>query len=134
MIRAYNTDAATRSTDCKRFDKVAERILKEVPGCVISVDQAFRDSDLAIDFAEDVAELEYPSVLRIIEIFEEEDAVAKISSIHVNGWYGTQSKLTMSRRFAEERLGLDIDSHKENFVFCGDSPNDGSMFDFFRMN
>ena len=131
MIRAYDTDAATRSTDRKRLDKVAARILKEVPGCAISVDQAFRDSDLAIDFAEDVPELDEPSVLRIKEIFEEEDAVAKISSIHVNGWYGTYSKLTMSRRFAKERLGLDIDSHKENFVFCGDSPNDGSMFEFF---
>ena len=102
-----------------------------MPGCAISVDQAFRDSDLAIDFAEDVPELDEPSVLRIKEIFEEEDAVAKISSIHVNGWYGSYSKLTMSRRFAKERLGLDIDSHKENFVFCGDSPNDGSMFEFF---
>ena len=131
MIRIYETEEATRRKDRKRLDKVAARILKEVPGCAISMDQAFRDSDLAIDFAEDVPELDEPSVLRIKEIFEEEDAVAKISSIHVNGWYGTYSKLTMSRRFAKERLGLDVDLQKENFVFCGDSPNDGSMFEFF---
>ena len=131
MIRAYDTDELTRTSDRKRLDNIAERILTEVPGCAISVDQTFRDTDLAIDIAEDVPELDEPSVLRIKEIFEEEGAVAKVSSIHVNGWYGTYSKLTMSRRFAIERLGLDVDSRKENFVFCGDSPNDGSMFEFF---
>ena len=131
MIRAYDTDELTRTSDRKRLDNIAERILTEVPGCAISVDQTFRDTDLAIDIAEDVPELDEPSVLRVKEIFEEEGAVAKVSSIHVNGWYGTYSKLTMSRRFAIERLGLDVDSRKENFVFCGDSPNDGSMFEFF---
>ena len=131
MIRAYDTDELTRTSDRKRLDNIAERILTEVPGCAISVDQTFRDTDLAIDIAEDVPELDEPSVLRIKEIFEEEGAVAKVSSIHVNGWYGTYSKLTMSRRFAIERLGLDVDILKENFVFCGDSPNDGSMFEFF---
>ena len=131
MIRAYDTDELTRTSDRKRLDNIAERILTEVPGCAISVDQTFRDTDLAIDIAEDVPELDEPSVLRIKEIFEEEGAAAKVSSIHVNGWYGTYSKLTMSRRFAIERLGLDVDSRKENFVFCGDSPNDGSMFEFF---
>ncbi|MBT6533867.1 MAG: HAD-IIB family hydrolase [Marinovum sp.] len=131
MIRAYDTDELTRTSDRKCLDNIAERILTEVPGCAISVDQTFRDTDLAIDIAEDVPELDEPSVLRVKEIFEEEGAVAKVSSIHVNGWYGTYSKLTMSRRFAIERLGLDVDSRKENFVFCGDSPNDGSMFEFF---
>ena len=131
MIRAYDTDELTRTSDRKRLDNIAARILTEVPGCAISVDQTFRDTDLAIDIAEDVPELDEPSVLRIKEIFEEEGAVAKVSSIHVNGWYGTYSKLTMSRRFAIERLMLDVDSRKENFVFCGDSPNDGSMFEFF---
>ena len=131
MIRAYDTDELTRTSDRKRLDNIAERILTEVPGCAISVDQTFRDTDLAIDIAEDVPELDEPSVLRVKEIFEEEGAAAKVSSIHVNGWYGTYSKLTMSRRFAIERLGLDVDSRKENFVFCGDSPNDGSMFEFF---
>ena len=105
MIRAYDTDELTRTSDRKRLDNIAERILTEVPGCAISVDQTFRDTDLAIDIAEDVPELDEPSVLRVKEIFEEEGAVAKVSSIHVNGWYGTYSKLTMSRRFAIERLG-----------------------------
>ncbi|XXK30707.1 HAD-IIB family hydrolase [Rhodobacteraceae bacterium nBUS_24] len=131
MIRVYDTEEAMRTRDRKRLDNLATRILSEVPGCAISVDQAFRESDLAIDIAEDVPELDDASVQRIKEIFEEEGAVAKVSSIHVNGWYGTYSKLTMSRRFAIERLGLDVDLQKDNFVFCGDSPNDGSMFEFF---
>jgi hydroxymethylpyrimidine pyrophosphatase-like HAD family hydrolase len=68
---------------------------------------------------------------RIKRIFEEEGAVAKISSIHVNGWYGAYDKLTTTRRFAADILGVDIDSERETIVFVGDSPNDAPMFGFF---
>lgn len=131
MIRTYEIDEPSRRRNRSRLSDIANRIIQEVPGAAISADQAFRDSDLAIDFAEDVEHLDDPSIQKIKEIFEEEGAVAKISSIHVNGWFGSYSKLTMSRRFAKEQLKLDIDTNKEKFVFCGDSPNDGTMFEFF---
>jgi hydroxymethylpyrimidine pyrophosphatase-like HAD family hydrolase len=37
----------------------------------------------------------------------------------------------MTRRFAREVLGVDLDAERERFVFCGDSPNDAPMFGFF---
>jgi len=39
--------------------------------------------------------------------------------------------LTMTRRFAADVLGLDIDRDKDKVVFVGDSPNDAPMFHFF---
>jgi hydroxymethylpyrimidine pyrophosphatase-like HAD family hydrolase len=57
--------------------------------------------------------------------------VAKISSIHVNGWFGDYDKLSMSRRFADEVLGFDLETEKASVVFCGDSPNDAPMFSYF---
>ena len=68
---------------------------------------------------------------RIVAIFESEGAVAKVSSIHVNGWFGKYDKLSMSRRFAAEILGFDLDAGRDKVVFCGDSPNDAPMFAFF---
>ncbi|TIW33541.1 MAG: HAD family hydrolase, partial [Mesorhizobium sp.] len=67
----------------------------------------------------------------IKQIFEEAGAVAKISSIHVNGWFGRYDKLSMTRRFASERLGTDLDAERQAYAFVGDSPNDAPMFGFF---
>jgi hydroxymethylpyrimidine pyrophosphatase-like HAD family hydrolase len=70
-------------------------------------------------------------VARIVALFEEAGATAKVSSIHVNGWFGDYDKLSMTRIFVREVMGLDLDTVREHFVFCGDSPNDAPMFGFF---
>ena len=113
MRRAYAASAAERAENQRRLERVRARVLAEVPGAGVSADQAYREADLAIDFCEDVAPLPRAAVGRIKEIFEEEGATAKISSIHVNGWFGAYDKLTMTRRFAREILGLDIDAQRE---------------------
>ena len=38
----------------------------------------------------------------------------------------------MTRNFARDVLGLDIDATEQRFIFSGDSPNDGPMFSFFN--
>ena len=75
-----------------------------------------------------------PAVLRIKAIFEEAGAHAKISSIHVNGWFGEFDKLSTARRWASERLDTDLDAERESCVYCGDSPNDEPMFQFFPLS
>lgn len=133
MHRAFAASAAERAENRRRLERVRVRVLAEVPGAGVSADQAYREADLAIDFCEDVAALPRQTVKRIQEIFEEEGATAKISSIHVNGWYGEYDKLSMTRRFAHEILGLDIDAKRELTIFIGDSPNDAPMFGFFPL-
>jgi HAD superfamily hydrolase (TIGR01484 family) len=133
MRRAYAASAAERAENHRRLERVRARVLVEVPGAGVSADQAYREADLAIDFCEDVAPLPRAAIRRIQEIFEEEGATAKISSIHVNGWYGAYDKLSMTRRFAREILGLDIDAERHFALFVGDSPNDAPMFGFFPL-
>jgi len=131
MLRVYEIDAATRTTNQQKLAHIQARVLAEVQGCAVSADQPYREADLAIDFCEDVPPLPEASVQRIVDIFEEEGAVAKVSSIHVNGWFGSYDKLSMSRRFAAERLGVGIAADRNRIVFCGDSPNDSPMFAYF---
>lgn len=131
MQRVYALDEATRTANQFKLAKVRGRVLAEVAGVAISVDQAYREADLAIDFCEDVPPVGEAAVQQITEIFEQEGAVAKVSSIHVNGWYGHYDKLSMSRRFAAEQLGMDIEAARDEVVFCGDSPNDSPMFAYF---
>jgi HAD superfamily hydrolase (TIGR01484 family) len=131
MTRRFEATEAERRANRDRLAKLGQKILAEVPGSAVASDQLYREADLAIDFREDVPPLAPEAVDRIVALFEAEGAVAKVSSIHVNGWFGSYDKLTMTRRFVAEVLGLDLDASKTRFVFCGDSPNDAPMFGFF---
>ena len=102
-----------------------------MPGAGIASDQPYRAADLAIDFCEDVAPLPHDDVLRIVRIFERHGAHAKVSSIHVNGWFGDYDKLTTSRQMMSELFGVDLEARRDRYVFSGDSPNDAPMFGFF---
>ncbi len=131
MRRAFATPEAERRRDRAALDRLRDRILAAVPGAAVAGDQLYREADLAIDVREDVAPLGREAVARICALFAEAGATAKVSSIHVNGWFGTYDKLTTSRRFAAEVLGLDLDRDRDRMVFVGDSPNDAPMFGFF---
>lgn len=131
MRRQYFADGPTRAKNKIKLNQIQARVLAEVQGCAISADQPYREADLAVDFCEDVEPLSEAEIMRIKEIFEEEGAVAKVSSIHVNGWFGNYDKLSMTRRFAAEVLGFELEAEKDRVVFCGDSPNDAPMFGYF---
>jgi len=123
-------DEATRATNAQRMAAVRDRILREVPGCAIASDQFCRLYDLAIDFREDVAPLADADVKRIVAIMEEAGMTAKVSSIHVNGWFGSYDKLAMARLLCRERFAFELDDERERCVFAGDSPNDAPLFAF----
>lgn len=134
MRRDFLYDEETRAAFRRRLEKVREEILVEVPGCAVASDQSYREYDLAIDFREDVPPLPREKVLRIQRIFEAHGATAKISSIHVNGWYGTFDKRSAVERYLRERLGLDPadPAQRDRCAFAGDSPNDEPLFAYFE--
>jgi len=123
--------ATERRKNRRRLSAIASRILREVPGCAIASDQPYRESDLAIDYCEDVTPVSAHGVERIVELMVAEGMTAKVSTIHVNGWFGNHNKLSMSRRLFADVFGIDLDAERERFIFVGDSPNDAPMFDFF---
>ena len=131
MIRRYIQSEKERLEGLKKLEIIKQNVLKQVTGSAVASDQFSRISDLAIDFCEDVPELPIEAVKKIEEIFVESGATAKISSIHVNGWFGDYNKLEMTRIFTKEILDIDLDLNKDKFVFCGDSPNDEPLFQYF---
>lgn len=131
MVRRYWRSEKQRRNDRIKLARLQEQILRKVPGCRVSADQPYREADLAIDFCEDVAPLPMTEVKKIVSIFESAGAVAKISSIHVNGWFGDYDKLSMTGRFFAEIFNIELDSCRESVIFSGDSPNDAPMFAWF---
>jgi HAD superfamily hydrolase (TIGR01484 family) len=134
MRRVFADDTETRSANKQRLDAICEAVLSAVPGAAVAADQAYRHTDLAIDFAEDVPRLSDDAIDKIVGIFHEAGAVAKVSSIHVNGWFGAHNKSSMTSRLVQEEFGLNTEQadHNEICAFVGDSPNDAEMFGAFR--
>jgi HAD superfamily hydrolase (TIGR01484 family) len=120
-----------RAEGRRRLEALRAEIMREVPAAGIASDQPYRLADLAIDFCEDVPALPRAEVERIVRIFEAHGARAKVSSIHVNGWFGDYDKLTTSTSMMRELFGVDLVAERERYVFSGDSPNDSPMFGFF---
>ncbi len=131
MQRRYFKSERQRKTDRKKLEQIKKKVLKEVPGCQVASDQAYREADLAIDFCEDVAPLPMKEVEKIVSCFENAGAGAKISSIHVNGWFGNYDKLTMTGMMFEEIFSQRLEDVKDQVIYIGDSPNDAPMFSFF---
>jgi HAD superfamily hydrolase (TIGR01484 family) len=125
-----------RAANAARMRAVSAQILREVPGCAPASDQFCRQYDLAIDFCEDVAALPLGEVDRIVQFMQAAGMTAKISSIHVNGWFGAYDKLTMARLMMRERYGVELDDplQRDRCVFIGDSPNDAPMFAYFALS
>ncbi len=131
LVRRFLFDAPTRTANREKMLAVRERILREVPGCALASDQGYREADLAIDFCEDVPRLPFAEVDRVVALMQAAGMTAKISSIHVNGWFGDYDKLGMTRILMQERYGVDLARDEAQYLFVGDSPNDTPMFRFF---
>ena len=131
MVRHYMKTQEQRSADRLKLETIRDEVLANVKGTAVASDQAYREADLAIDFAEDVAALDPSEIKRIVNIFEAHGATAKISSIHVNGWFGGYDKLSTSLTMLADEFGIDARADRFSVVFVGDSPNDAPMFGFF---
>ena len=132
LQRRFQQDEASRAEKRARLQAVAASILAAVPGCALASDQSYRETDLAIDYCEDVASLPLAAAERIAALMRDAGLTAKVSSIHVNGWFGNYDKLATTKRLFAERYGMDLQESNRQIVFAGDSPNDAPMFGFFQ--
>ena len=132
LHQCFQDAAELRAANRGRLEVIGARILKQVPGCALASDQPYRATDLAIDYCEDVPALPLEVAERIAALMRAEGLTAKISSIHVNGWFGSYDKLAMTRRLFDERFGIAAEVLQRELAFAGDSPNDAPMFAFFE--
>ncbi|OQW49337.1 MAG: HAD family hydrolase [Proteobacteria bacterium SG_bin7] len=132
MRRYFSTSLKKYRKEKRKLEKLEKEILKKIKGTAVASDQFCRLFDLAIDFCEDVKPLPIEAAVKIKKIFEANGAHAKISSIHVNGWFGNFNKLKTCLYWARQELGVDLKKHNKKALFVGDSPNDEPMFKFFE--
>ena len=131
LVRRFAVDDETRRANRVRLAAIGAKILAAVPGTALASDQLYREADLAVDFCEDVPPLPRTAIDRVVALMEAEGMTAKVSSIHVNGWFGAYDKLAMTKTLFAEAFAIDLDRERDRFVFAGDSPNDAPMFAYF---
>jgi HAD superfamily hydrolase (TIGR01484 family) len=129
----YTQDEAIRARNAVRLRAAAERIVRDVPGAVLARDSAGRVTDIAIDHSE-FERLPQAGIDRVVALMHEEGLHATVSSIHVNGWYGTHDKLSAARWMVRRLFGRALDDERERWVYVGDSTNDQQMFGFFPLS
>ena len=131
MQQTYCQTPKERKENHLALHEIKKTILKNVSGSALASDQDYRHTDLAIDFAEDVATLSSNKIKEIVTIAENAGAIAKVSSIHVNCWIGSHNKLSTSLTTLEQVFGVSNSNIQNEVLFIGDSPNDSMMFDYF---
>lgn len=133
MRRVYAQSEETRKSNMGKLWTIARQILETYDGTAIASDQAYREIDVAIDFCEDVPPLPLFTAQAIAKTFEDNGATAKVSSIHVNAWFGTHDKLSTSLQMLAAEFGIASALAVQAVAYCGDSPNDSPMFGHFPL-
>lgn len=111
---------------------VKAAVLKAFPQMRMAQDQFARLYDAAFDFAEDEPRLPLATAYAAAELCRSMGAQAKVSSIHVNAWFGAYSKADMAASYLKEYCGLEDIAAQA--MFFGDSPNDEPMFAAFALS
>ena len=133
LSKTYQQSESVRRENFSRMQQVAARVLREVPGTQLARDSAGRETDMAIDHSE-FAHLTDAQIAAVVALMTREGMHATVSSIHINGWYGSHNKLEGARWAVRELLQRNLDLEMARWVFIGDSTNDALMFQAFEQS
>ena len=134
LERLYHPAAPDPDSIRARLAGLSGRALEKFPGLRLAKDQAYRLFDVALDFAEEEPRYGLAFASEVKSFCETAGATAKVSSIHVNAWFGAYDKLSMVEYFLSSVLGYDPTLDLSSVLYFGDSPNDEPMFRRFPLS
>ena len=130
LSKLYQQEATIRASNQMRMQKIATRVIFEVPGAFLTRDSVGRETDIAFDYNE-FAHLPPATVQRVLAILQREGMETTVSSIHIHGCFGNFNKWQGANWMVRELLGRDLGQELDRWVFVGDSGNDQAMFEHF---
>lgn len=128
LSKRYQQDTATRTANHLRMHEVLARIEREVPGARRATDWAGRETDIAIDHSE-FTHLPQAQIDQCVTLMRAAGMHATVSSIHINGWFGTHNKWEGARWIVHTLFGRTLEDEIGHWVYVGDSTNDQTMFE-----
>ena len=130
VTKIYQQDSATRSHNFEQMQRIAQKVLKEIPGTVMAQDSAGRETDIAFDYSE-FHQLTTSQIQQVVQLLQQEGLTATVSSIHINAWFGSHNKWQGAQWILKQLTGRDLKQELDQWVYVGDSTNDQVMFEHF---
>jgi hypothetical protein len=127
----YVASADERARQRERLQSALAQVLAQVLGARAAADHPYRETDIAIDWNEDVPRLPEPEVARALAILRAAGARTTRSNVHLHATFGDHDKLTTTALALRAHFGIDVDAMRNQLIFVGDSQNDAPMFRFF---
>jgi len=135
LVKRFWYDDEARIEKRQLLKAARDSVLAEFPGVTLSSDQPYRELDLAIEL-KNARGTQLPDPVRdeIMAVVKRRGMTAKMSSIHINAYFGEYDKLEMAKLLTKELWGQDLAVARDEWMFIGDSTNDAAMFDFFPVS
>ena len=130
VSKIYQQEEATRTHNFEQMQRIAQRVLKEVPGTIMAQDSPGRETDIAFDHSE-FHHLSPEQIQQVVALLKQEGMTATVSSIHINAWFGDHNKWHGAQWILKELTGRDLKQEVDRWVYVGDSTNDQVMFEHF---
>lgn len=130
LDKLYQQGEATRAANFAKMQQVLAQIEATVPGAQRATDSAGRECDIAVDHSE-FTQMPQAQIDQCVQIMKDAGMNATVSSIHINGWFGSHNKLEGARWIVKTLLGRDLDAELDQWCYIGDSTNDQLMFEHF---
>ena len=131
LVRHFLQEDHIRKENQKKLFECFQELQKKIPSLQLADDQSYREIDLAVDFCEACKELSSEEIDLVEQHFHSKGAQTKLSSIHINAWFGEHNKYECCKIMMKELFKEDLEEIKEACVYLGDSPNDESFFKRF---
>ncbi|HSP78536.1 MAG TPA: HAD-IIB family hydrolase [Myxococcaceae bacterium] len=133
LRKVYAESPRVRGHNRLRLETEVGAVLRQVPGARLSMDSAYTEVDLAVDYNEE-ARLGEEGADALESLLRARGVTAVRSSVHVNCWLGRFDKRSAVRRFLKLAWGLRLEPGDPRFVYVGDSFNDAPMFGEFALS
>ena len=130
VSKIYQQDLATRTHNFQEMQRIAKRVLQEIPGTVLAQDSPGRETDIAFDHSE-FHQLPQEKIQEVVSLLKAQGMTTTISSIHINAWFGDHNKWHGAQWILKQLTGRDLNEEIDQWVYVGDSTNDQVMFQHF---
>lgn len=112
----------------RKLDETWAKVKSAVPEARRARGHSFRLFDCAVDYREQPPELSAEALDKVENVLRQDTSIQfKRSSIHINFWMGRHDKRSACEWWIKKNINLSV----ETSIYCGDSPNDETLFELF---
>lgn len=129
----FDNETKMRARQAELLEHIRPR-LEHYSMLRLTRDQAYRLTDVAIDYAQEISPPAYAERDALLAELRALDMNAKASSIHINVCQDGVDKYAMTEKVLQDFFYVPSEYFSSHVMYVGDAPNDESMFAHFPLS